>query len=183
MTQVIRVLNHNTVMELGLRFGWIKPIPTGVKTPAGDKWRLYGDIQGHRWTRVRKGLIPTQDFLGLWKLCKGREERAAAFGGVLPEVEEKLVGLGTPFSFVVNGVIQHPEFWKGTENVSGIAVWDFNPRLGAWMLEIAPSWSSMENVKRVLRQDYGIHHWTADSPEDVEELEKEIRERLGIGSA
>lgn len=173
MTQVNCALDQNVLIELGLRFGWIKPVPMGVKTPKGDTWRLYGKILGRRYTEVRKGRISTNEFIAQWSLCKTAEERAAAFGGVLQEVEEGQREWSTPFSVMVKYRDRMYPGRNGTQWYS----WEYSPRLGAW--KFGPVGTNPVS-DMFLRDVMDIHKWTARTEEQAKELNKSYREKFGI---
>jgi hypothetical protein len=166
MTVVTRGLNINTVIELGLRFGWLKPIPTGVKTPKGELWKLYSKDWTRRTVTVRKGKMSTQEFIGLWKNCRSHAERCAAFGGLLEEVEMEMRAWSAPFSIMVKYLEYRQAY-----------TWDFDPREGAWVFQPCVTNAQCDHW---LREKYDIHKWTARSKDGVVELADYLKERLGV---
>lgn len=97
----IMTTSEKTLLDRGIWFGDIAPAPKGIPVPEGEVWRLYGNILGRRYTEVRKGRISTAEFIAQWSLCKTSEERAAAFGGMLPGVDENQPQWATPFTYPV----------------------------------------------------------------------------------
>jgi hypothetical protein len=179
MTQVIRTLNVNTAIELGLRFGDLKPIPTGVKVPKGDTWKCYAKDVTRRTVTIRKGKMDTQEFLSLWKICRNHRERVAAFGGLLQEIEDQMIGWGTPFGTVVK-YREYVGFRKDRLSLNEYScryTWDFDPSEGAWVFQ---SHVSNAHADKWLREKYDIHRWSARGVDEVLEVEEYLRKRLGI---
>lgn len=179
MTVVTRGLNINTVIELGLRFGWLKPIPMGVKTPKGDVWKLYSKDWTRRTVTVRKGKMETQEFLAQWKMCRSHAERCAAFGGLLEEVETEMRTWSAPFSIKIK-YREYVGFRKDRTSINEYGqsyIWDYDSTEGAWVFQPCVTNAHADHW---LREKYDIHKWTARSKDDVMELEEYLKQRLGI---
>lgn len=177
MSQVKQGLDHGLVWELGLRFGWLKPIPMGVKTPKGDVWKLYSKDWTRRTVVTRNGKMETQEFLGLWKNCRNSGERFTAFGGVLPEVEEEMREWGEAFCFITD----YKEFWGRAWSLDTYRekyVWDFDIKQGAWVFQVVGGGN--HHADYWVRHTMDIHRWTARTKDEVKEVQEYLRKRLGI---
>ena len=179
MSQVIRTLNMNTSIELGLRFGWLKPIPMGVKMPRGDLWKIYAKDISRRTVTTRKGKINTQEFIGLWQNCRNHAERCAAFGGLLEEVELEMRSWSVPFSIKIK-YREYVGYRKDRTSLNEYGqsyTWDYDSTEGAWVFQPCVTNAHADHW---LREKYDIHKWTARSKDGVVELADYLKERLGI---
>ena len=179
MTVVTRGLDINTSIELGLRFGCLKPIPTGVKTPKGNQWKLYSKDWTRRTVTTRKGKMDTREFLGLWNNCRNHAERCAAFGGLLEEVETEMKEWSSPFEAYVKyrEYVGYRKDRTSLDEYGQTYTWGFDPAVGAWVFQATVTNTHADHWLRV---HYDVHHWSARAKEETIELEKYLKQRLGI---
>lgn len=185
---IITTINHGALVELALRFGWIRPKGCALP-PQPPATMPFGRIISRRHTEVAGGkTMPTNKFLGAMR--GNWNEKAAACGGACDQWVAECSALGIGGSWVIStwkGV--NPYGWESSRFHHLILVeYALNTHLGIWettVRSVLPPTTERYNEgvcnthARTLIRNLGVEHWSTCNPLTASEVLQHLISILG----
>jgi hypothetical protein len=186
---IITTMNPQAVIELALRFGWIKPAGCGLK-PQPPATMPFGRIVSRRETRIAGGkTMPTNEFLGSTKHRRWAD-KVLACGGVCDEYVAECESLGIRGSWVIStwkGV--NPFGWETSRYQHLLLVeYALSTYSGIWRVSVRSvlpptpdrytDGHCKSHAESMLR-NLGVQHWTCCNPMSAHKVLEHLVEVLG----
>lgn len=186
---IITTMNPAAIVELALRFGWIRPKGCALQ-PQPAATMPFGRIISRRATSVAGGkTMPTNEFLGA--TSRGRwMDRVAATGGVCDEYVAECQSLGIRGSWVISTWKKvNPFGWESSRFHHLILVdYAFDEHTGIWettVRSVVPPTLDMyttgvcDSHARTLIRNLGLQHWSCCNPLMAHRVLEHLVEVLG----